>query len=165
MPCGDEGEEMMPPNEYDEALNSARGVSGIPSVLTAAEYRRLMHLPIRESSDALAPPPEKIRMNKTETRYAQHLEAFRAAGEVVWYAFEPMKFRLADNTHWTPDFGVQLNSLQPMAFVDVKGTRKNGKPWVEEDAQLKIKIAAKMFPMFRFCQAWFVGGKWDERWY
>lgn len=149
----------------------------IPKVLTAEQYRRLMGQPVRESSGGGSlerADLRKIRMNKTETRYAQHLEAFRMCGEVVWYAFEPMKFRLADNTHWTPDFGVMV-AVDPMeivanlpkriTFVDVKGTRKNGKPWVEEDAQLKIKVCARLFPMFRFVQAWWWNGKWEEKEY
>jgi len=148
----------------------------IPRVLTAEQYRRLMGQPVRDSSMQGGGALEradlrKTRMNKTETRYAQHLAAFQMTGEIIWWAFEPMKFRLADNTHWTPDFGVQFDSSMPFShedlvtFVDVKGTRKNGKAWVEEDAQLKIKICAKLFPMFRFVQSWWWNGKWEEREY
>lgn len=145
----------------------------IPKILTAEQYRTLMGQPVRTHSNSTVRVDTKCRMNKTETRYALHLEAFRAAGEVVWYAFEPMKFRLADNTHWTPDFGVQFANRSAcgysvpsfLTFVDVKGTRKNGKPLVEDDAQVKIKVAAKLFPMFQFIQAWWLNGRWEEKEY
>ena len=51
-------------------------------------------------------------MNKTEAAYARTLELRKAADEVAWYKFEGLKFRLADNTFYTPDFAVQLNVPQ-----------------------------------------------------
>ena len=41
-------------------------------------------------------------MNQTETAYARTLELRKAAGEVAWYKFEGLKFRLADNTFTRP---------------------------------------------------------------
>lgn len=80
-------------------------------------------------------------MNKTEAAYALHLLSMRAAGEIAWYRFEGMKFRLADNTFYTPDFMVMLNDGS-MEAHEVKGF------W-QDDARAKIKIAADMYP-FRF---------------
>jgi hypothetical protein len=80
-------------------------------------------------------------MNKTEAAYAATLELRRAAGEVVWFKFEGLKFRLADNTFYTPDFAVMLAS-GAMEAHEVKGF------W-QDDAKGKIKIAADMYP-FRF---------------
>lgn len=48
------------------------------------------------------------QMNKTESAYCQHLELRKRAGEIVWYRFEGIKLRLADNTFYTPDFAVML---------------------------------------------------------
>jgi hypothetical protein len=42
------------------------------------------------------------QMNKTESAYCQHLELRKRAGEIVWYRFEGIKLRLADNTFYTP---------------------------------------------------------------
>lgn len=78
-------------------------------------------------------------MNATEKRYAQHLEERKRAGDVAWYRFEGMKFRLADNTFYTPDFDVMLASGQLEAH-EVKGH------W-QDDARVKIKIAADMYPV------------------
>ena len=44
--------------------------------------------------------------------YAQTLELRKAAGEVAWYKFEGLKFRLADNTFYTPDFAVLLTGAR-----------------------------------------------------
>jgi len=42
-------------------------------------------------------------MNKTEARYAQHLEQLMRAGDVLWWKFEGVKLRLADSTFLTVD--------------------------------------------------------------
>lgn len=78
-------------------------------------------------------------MNKTEAAYAATLDQRRTAGEVAWFKFEGMKFRLADNTFYTPDFAVMLVD-GVLEMHEVKGF------W-QEDARAKIKIAADMYPM------------------
>lgn len=96
-------------------------------------------------------------MNKTEVAYAAHLEARRAAGEVAWFLFEGIKYRLADNTFYTPDFAVMLAD-GTMECHEVKGH------W-QDDARAKIKIAADLYP-FRFialkARAKKDGGGWVE---
>lgn len=80
-------------------------------------------------------------MNKTEAAYAQALQTRKHAGEIAWYRFEGIKFRLADNTFYTPDFAVMLAD-GAMECHEVKG-------FMQEDANVKIKVAADMYP-FRF---------------
>jgi hypothetical protein len=80
-------------------------------------------------------------MNKTEQAYADRLEAMRRNGFVLWFEFEAIKLRLADNTFYTPDFTVMAHD-GVIEFHEVKGF------W-EDDARVKIKVAAKLFP-FRF---------------
>lgn len=79
------------------------------------------------------------QMNKTEAAYAQHLELLKQAGEIIWYKFEGMKFKLANNTFYTPDFTVQRANLVLEAH-EVKGF------W-QDDARVKIKVAASEFPV------------------
>lgn len=79
------------------------------------------------------------QMNKTEAAYAQHLEARKAAGEVLWYRFEGIKLRLADNTFYSPDFAVLLAD-GTLECHEVKGH------WMD-DARVKIKVAADQYPM------------------
>lgn len=79
--------------------------------------------------------------NKTEERYAGHLELLRRAGEIVDYRYEAVKLRLADNTFYTADFMVLTDVVE---LHEVKGN------WWREDARVKIKVAAHQYPWFRF---------------
>lgn len=79
------------------------------------------------------------QMNKTETAYRDHLEVQRAAGLIIWYKFEGIKFRLADNTFYTPDFAVLVADGRLQAH-EVKG-------YWEDDARVKIKVAADLYPI------------------
>lgn len=77
-------------------------------------------------------------MNKTEEAYCQHLELRKRYGEIVWYRFEGIKLRLADNTFYTPDFAVMLANGQ-LEMHEVKGF------WTD-DARVKTKVAADQYP-------------------
>lgn len=96
-------------------------------------------------------------MNKTEAAYAALLDVRRMAGEVIWWRFEAFKFRLADNTFYEPDFAVMLADGR-MEIHEVKGF------WTD-DARVKIKVAADLFPFqFRAVKALpkSKGGGWQE---
>lgn len=80
-------------------------------------------------------------LNRTEARYAAHLAALQAAGEILWHRFEGLKLRLADATFYTPDFAV-LAADGVLECHEVKGF------W-HDDARVKIKVAAGLYP-FRF---------------
>lgn len=80
-------------------------------------------------------------MNKSEAAYARDLDDAVSMGEVLWYRFEGVKLRLADNTFYSPDFAVMLANGQ-LEMHEVKGH------WMD-DARAKIKIAAEQYP-FRF---------------
>lgn len=78
-------------------------------------------------------------MNSTEAAYEADLRLLKHAGEILWYRFEGMKFRLADNTFYTPDFMVMLADSTIEAH-EVKGF------W-SDDARVKIKVAASLYPV------------------
>lgn len=80
-------------------------------------------------------------MNKLETRYAQHLELRRMAGEIRKWTFEPMKLRLADRTYLTIDFNVVMLD-GAIELHEVKGH------W-EDDARVKVKMAARLFDEYQ----------------
>jgi len=86
-------------------------------------------------------------MNKLEIRYEAQLYMQVKAGDIYAYGFERIKFKLAKKTFYTPDFYVVGFNLE---FHEVKGH------W-EDDARVKIKTAAEMFPWFRW-----VGVTWDR---
>ena len=84
-------------------------------------------------------------MNKTEERYAQVLEARKQAGEIVWWAFEAVKLKLAPNTHLTIDFTVMLAD-GVIQMHDVKGA----KAIIQDDSKVKMKVARDKFPFAMF---------------
>jgi hypothetical protein len=77
-----------------------------------------------------------------ETRYANHLTLLQKAGEIYDWKFEPMKLRLAWKTWYTPDFFVEFEDGR-LEVHEVKGH------W-EDDARVKIKVAADLYHCFRF---------------
>lgn len=80
-------------------------------------------------------------LNRTEAAYQQVLELRKQAGDVLWYRFEGIKLRLADNTFLTPDFAVMTASGE-MELHEVKGA----KAIFEDDAKVKVKVAAEAYP-------------------
>jgi len=81
------------------------------------------------------------QMNRTEAAYAQHLELLRNTGTVLWYRFEGLKLRLADNTFLTVDFAVMVADGQ-LEMHDCKGS----KAIYQDDAKVKMKVAAEQYP-------------------
>ena len=80
------------------------------------------------------------KMNKTETKFAEVLEHRRRLGELVSWQFEPLTFKLAKGSTYTPDFLIEF-ATGGLEAVDVKG----GGGW-EDNARTKIKNAARRFP-------------------
>lgn len=111
--------------------------------------RTVVNTPIPTSAKTASVAPKKAmfalgrlktgEMNKTEAAYSVHLESRKAAGDIVWFKFEGITFKLADDTRYTPDFSVMLASGQLQAH-EVKGH------WMD-DSKVKIKVAAAMFPI------------------
>lgn len=96
-------------------------------------------------------------MNKLEAAYAAYLDSRE---DVLKWQFESHKLRLADRTFYTPDFGVLIRDGESAVFEfhEVKGF------W-EDDARVKIKVAAETYWWFRFVAVRAVakkrGGGWD----
>ena len=81
-------------------------------------------------------------MNKLERAYSLELENQRLAGLISSWKFEAMKLRLADRTTYSPDFFVVLPDGR-MEHHETKG-------FMRDDAHVKLKVAASLFPMFTF---------------
>jgi len=97
---------------------------------------------------------KKEGLNKTEEAYQKYLDLLQKTGEVLWFKYEGLKLRLADNTFYTPDFAV-MAADGTLECHEVKGNF-----WTD-DARVKIKVAASLYP-FRFLSARKVkGGKWE----
>lgn len=95
------------------------------------------------------------KMNKTEAAYEQVLKARKFAGEIEWYAFEPINIRLADKCFYSPDFMVMLAG-GAIEIHEVKGT------FIQDDALVKIKAASEALP-FQFCIMKLENGQWIRR--
>jgi hypothetical protein len=133
--------------------------------MSAAEFRELQGRPKAPVQGPAAPHAVKGKpqyalgrlpqgvMNKTEERFlAEYITPFSAAGEIVWWAFEGIKLRIAPNTFITVDFAL-MRANGAFELVDVKAQRF----LVEDDAHVKMKVAADRYP-FRFFYAWPMGG-------
>lgn len=92
-------------------------------------------------------------MNKLEREYATHLALRKAAGEISDFWFEGIKLKLADRTYYTPDYLVQ--------FADGTLELHETKGHWEDDARVKVKLAASLFP-FRIVAVKKQGSGWAE---
>jgi hypothetical protein len=81
-------------------------------------------------------------MNQLETAYAAHLETRKRLGDILDYKFEALKLRLADKCFLTVDFWVML--------ADGTLEAHETKGFLEGDAWIKLKWAAKEYWWFRF---------------
>ena len=105
----------------------------------------------------IAKKPESKRRgpNKLEDAYGWRLEMLRLQGEVLRYYFERVTLKIAEDCRYTPDyFVVTPNGLQ---LHEVKG------PHAWEDSIIKLKVAADMFPCFRFSLHKRVKGEWVSK--
>lgn len=97
--------------------------------------------------------------NKTEQRYEDEiLRPLLHAGEILWYRFEGVKLRLADNTFLTMDYAV-LPKSGVLEMIDVKGASV----LFLDDAKVKLKVAAEAYP-FVFKVAYPAGRKAGAGW-
>jgi hypothetical protein len=93
-------------------------------------------------------------MNKSETRYGEYLWSLQIGGDVLWYLFEGMTFKLAEGLRYTPDFAV-LRSDGILECVDVKGRttvatgsgERKEAALAMDDSRQKVKMAASLFPL------------------
>lgn len=89
---------------------------------------------------------KKGEMNATEARFANYLRGLEITGEIIWWRHEGIKLQLADNTTLNVDFNV-MYADGLLVMIDVKGA----KAIIEEDAKVKMKVAAEQFPfVFRY---------------
>ena len=93
-------------------------------------------------------------MNSTESKYATDvLNVGVAMGVYASWRFEAIKFRLADRTYYTPDF-VVIAADGTIEIHEVKGF------W-EDDARVKIKVFAEMYPEFHVKAAIYKNKTWN----
>ncbi|EII5854273.1 hypothetical protein ACSRBF_11225 [Acinetobacter baumannii] len=95
-------------------------------------------------------------MNKTERKYNDYLESKRMKGEILWFKFDCINLRLAEKTFYKPDFFVLTSDFE-LQVHEVKGH------W-EDDALVKIKVAAELYPFSFKSVHWNTkNNAWDVR--
>lgn len=143
--------------------------------LSEAEYRQLLANQRAAKSSSKAPEPIVLPKakcvqkhtpgvaNKTETRYLQHLELRRIAGEILWYSFEAITLKLAHDCRYTADVAVMLKDCT-LELHEVKTMTKSGRLLIADDANVKLKMAAELFPfVFRRMAYEPNTGEWIEK--
>lgn len=87
---------------------------------------------------SMATSTDEAKLNKTEARYLAYLRALR----MPWIGIQAITLKLADDTRYTPDF-IIINANGELEAHEVKG-------FFRDDAKVKIKVAARMYPFLRF---------------
>jgi hypothetical protein len=100
------------------------------------------------------PKPQPKGMNKTEAKMDELLRGMMLAGEVQWYGFEAVTFKLADDCRFTPDFIV--------IYADGSIEARETKGFWRDDAKVKIKVAAAKFHWLTFAAFRLVKGQWER---
>lgn len=126
-------------------------------------------LPHKEPVFSLGGSPDvwpESEMNKAERKFRDYLETLKAQGVVKDYKAQSIKLMLARNTGYTADFFCESHKLPfdesettapyGLYFLEVKALWGTKMHW-EDDARAKTKIAAKMYPQFRF-----IASAWDK---
>jgi hypothetical protein len=96
---------------------------------------------------------DEFGRNKLEAKFGRYLDYIKQRGDIKDYRFESVKFRLAKRTWFTPDY-YAIRSDDAHLVFEVKGH------W-EDDARVKIKVAAEMYPHLRWAAVRWVDSGWD----
>lgn len=94
------------------------------------------------------------KMNKTEREYSQYLDALMACGDVLWWKFDAVNLRLADNLHYRVDFLVMLANGS-LEGHEVKGGH------AFDDSIVKLKMANELYPWPFYLVKKKKGGGWN----
>lgn len=110
-------------------------------------------LGLHEPTTTLTQRPYAPYRSRTEQRYAQDVLAVWAHdGAIVRWRYEAVRLQLAPQTTLTPDFLLTLPDGR-MQFHEVKG-------FAREDAMVKLKIAARLWPEYLFYLVRWHRGSW-----
>jgi hypothetical protein len=139
-------------SEFDGPHNLHRHSARMNEDMTVDEFNALRGKR-KDFAKPARPKPERGVMNKTEQRMAADLALEKACGAIRWWGFEAVKIRLADKTWYTPDFCI-IHNDGSTEFRETKGH------W-EDDARVKFKVAAELFPWALFTAYKRVEGGWD----
>lgn len=122
-----------------------------PEPEALADMQRAIALGVRPTTD-------EADLNQTEQAYLGWLET---QGD-LWIGVQCITLKLGHDCRLTMDFWAL--DRQGLRAIDTKAVREGeSKPHIEDDAQAKIAIAARLFPWIRFLIAWRIGEVWQHR--
>lgn len=105
--------------------------------------------PVLDVARAMSRPSEKL--NKTEAGFLMLLKA----RNYPWLGVQNITLKLADDCRYTPDFSA-VGPNGEMLFFEVKG-------FMRDDAQVKLKVAARQFKWAVFFLVFKTKGGFSEQ--
>lgn len=106
--------------------------------------------------------PINEKLNKTEARYANHLERLKLAGEILWWRSHAFGLYFEDGTRYTPDF-VTMDKAGSITLIDVKAYYKNQKKvHIDTASMIRMKRTAHEYYFFTMKAVWEKDGVWEE---
>jgi hypothetical protein len=106
----------------------------------------------RERLEVEPPKPKRAKRDdgydsKLERDFADVLVIAKSRTLITEWWHHPFRFRLAPTCYFQPDFLVDTQANEwhePLTLIEVKGG------WFRDDAKVKAKVAAELFPCFRW---------------
>lgn len=95
------------------------------------------------------PSADESNLNKLESAW---LAVIRADITLAWIGVHAMTFKIGDDCRYTPDF-MALNIDGELIAYETKG-------FMRDDARVKLKVAARMFPFVGFVLVERKAGAW-----
>ena len=144
--------EGQPPNAVPR--NTAR------EARQATEQRDGLHVVAQPVS---SPASSSHYKSKWEASYAGKLDLEQRAGIITRWWYEPFSLWLPGKVRYKPDFLIQYNlpmcdpRTMELSIIEVKGWSKN-----KRDGMTRLKIAAALFPCFRWVLASHTKNGWEE---
>lgn len=126
---------------------------GIPVSQFVEMVKRRQRLAAREP----VPEPERPlspedKLNKTEREFYARLQ-LGEQGKMKWIGVQAITLKLADDCRYTPDFA-SIGFGGDFRLWEVKGG------FVRDDAKVKLKVAARLYPFWTFLLAQKKEGVW-----
>lgn len=101
---------------------------------------------------------DEEKLNKLEARYLARL---RTLG-YPWIGVQNIALKLGHDCRLVIDFFI-INQNGELEAHDTKARTKKGKILIEDDAQVKMAVAARLFPFIRFFLVTEDGGNWTKK--
>lgn len=138
------------PSELKRLFPGASKSTEARNVSSLAKTTHTIKRTIELEKMTVTPTTDEVKLNKTERAYHEYLKRLN----LKWLGVQNLTVKLANDCRLTPDFGT-LDENGILTLIDVKGFQR-------EDALIKMKVAARMFPWIRFVIVKKDGHNWNH---